>query len=455
MREEQTREQAAGVRLQERNHGGRGTPCAHGCVDGIAGPTLFSPGSLSAKTSGRTLGGVTSHAQTGGACSACHSEPWSSQDMAYRCMRCHTNIGAQIRTKQGVHGLLLGKSGSPTCRGCHTEHLGPNGAVTRLDEKTFPHDLTGYSLNGHQTTVKGPAFTCRDCHGTDVSRFDRALCARCHAGIDAKFMTAHEASFGSNCLLCHKGSGRDGIDFDHNRFAFKLTGAHARVECVRCHSRAGAPQALAGIPTDCYSCHTKDNVHGTMFGKDCGRCHNTAGWTVAAFNHASLPRNLASVDCHTCHAENDTHQGKLGRRCGECHNTSGWSRAVFDHSRLSGGSASQDCNSCHAKDDRHGGTFGQQCGQCHDTSSWSGSTFSHTGFPISHGGAEGCATCHPKGTSTYTCYGCHAHTLANVQARHGGRSARSLVNCVQCHAGAGGGRGGDGRGSRGEGRGGD
>ena len=103
-------EQAAGVRLQERNHGGRGLPRGPGVWTGFAGPEMFSPGPLSAETTGHTLGGMTSHAQTGGACDVCHTEPWSSQNMASRCMRCHADVSTEIQTREGVHGLLLGKT---------------------------------------------------------------------------------------------------------------------------------------------------------------------------------------------------------------------------------------------------------------------------------------------------------------------------------------------------------
>jgi hypothetical protein len=420
-----------------------------GIWTGFAGPVLFSPGALNATASGKTIGGMTSHAQTGGACDACHSEPWSSEDMAFRCARCHTKVGTEIRTKKGVHGLLLGKSSSPTCRGCHTEHLGPQGALTVVDEKVFPHELTGYSLAGHQVTVKGPAFTCRDCHTKSLTSFDLAMCKSCHASIDAKFMAKHEATFGPKCLLCHDGTGLDGANFDHNKFPFKLTGAHINVPCLACHSRTGGPQPPSQTPTNCYACHAGKDVHGGSLGRVCDKCHNTKTWRGAVFSHSTLPRNLATVNCYTCHAKDDVHRGSFGRQCGKCHGTSNWRSANFSHALLTGNLATKDCASCHAKDDKHRGSFGRQCGQCHRTNSWGATTFNHSRFPVNHEGANGCAVCHPKNTSTYTCYGCHEHSPANIASEHDGRSAASLADCVRCHAG-----GGDGEGGGGEGRGG-
>lgn len=108
-----------------------------GIWTGFFGPVLFSPGELSATSSGRTLGGMKNHADTKGACDACHSEPWSSQDMAYRCVRCHVNVGAELRDHKGLHGLLAVKSTVPGCRECHVEHKGPDGQLTMVNEKKF------------------------------------------------------------------------------------------------------------------------------------------------------------------------------------------------------------------------------------------------------------------------------------------------------------------------------
>ena len=59
-------------------------------------------------------------------------------------------------------------------------------------------------------------------------------------------------------------------------------------------------------------------------------------------------------------------------------------------------------------------------------------------FPLTHGREERvatCATCHPNGTTTYTCFGCHEHTPGNVLREHDGRSLASIANCIECHVG--------------------
>jgi hypothetical protein len=311
----------------------------------LAGRAPFSAGPLNAQARASALGGVTSHAQLAGDCEACHTPPWSSQTMASRCVACHKDVGAEIRSRSGLHGKLVGGTTSPTCRGCHVDHRGAAAALT-VGGPDFPHELTGYSLAGHRDTSAGAKVGCGDCHPAGLGRFDVGTCADCHARANAAFMREHRTRFGAECLTCHDGTGRFGSDFDHGRLPFKLTGRHATVPCNGCH--AGAT-------------------------------------TIAAFRAA--PRA---------------------------------------------------CGVCHARNDKHGGKFGKQCGQCHSTSAWTGARFDHSIFPLDHGREERtptCATCHPSDVSSYTCYGCHAHTPASVQGEHEGRSLAELTDCIRCHAG--------------------
>ena len=315
----------------------------------VAGPELFSPGGLSAQTSAdpldptakaEPLGGVTSHAQLGSDCGACHPAPWSSRTVADACLACHEDIGRQIDGGDGLHGRLKGMRQSPTCSGCHPEHGGPHGSLTALDAAGFGsvHDMTGFSLKNHRRTA------CSDCHAKGYATFDQAVCADCHAGIDAAFMKQHVAAFGSDCLPCHDGGGN--LAVDHSRFAFKLTGKHAGVACDACHKGVRSLRDYRQTPQGCYSCHAKD----------------------------------------------DEHKGAYGRQCGDCHSAGGWSDVAFDHKV----------------------------------------------FPLDHGSDQQkatCQTCHPTGTGTYTCFGCHEHTTGNVVGRHEGKSVAELRDCVRCHAG--------------------
>src|SRR5687768_9744225 len=70
------------------------------------GGLIYNPGPLNAQ-SGRMFGGVTSHAETGRECKACHSAPWETATMADRCTVCHTDITEQMRDVATVHGTLF------------------------------------------------------------------------------------------------------------------------------------------------------------------------------------------------------------------------------------------------------------------------------------------------------------------------------------------------------------
>ena len=328
-----------------------------GAVTHLVGPGLFSPGELSAQTGADSLdptagaeplGGVTSHAQLGDDCGACHPAPWSSRTMADACLDCHTDVGEDIQAADGLHGRLEGMQTSPVCTGCHPEHGGPDGPLTALDEASFrsAHDLTGFSLASHREAESGGGFACADCHPKDWAPFDQAVCTDCHAGIDATFMKGHEATYGADCLPCHDGTGRIGADFDHGTTGYALTGKHGDVACKDCHEGAQSARDLRDTPQRCYACHARD----------------------------------------------DEHDGAYGRQCGDCHSAAGWDEVTFDHKV----------------------------------------------FPLDHGSDERkatCETCHPAGTDTYTCYGCHAHTRSSVLGKHEGRSLAELKDCIRCHRG--------------------
>ena len=271
----------------------------------LQGPGLFSPGPLNAATRAEALGGVASHAELADDCGACHPAPWSGETMADRCDACHRDISAQLQDRKGLHGGMLGATSTPTCTGCHTEHRGADAPLTTIDGRKFPHDLTGYSLRGHERTAEGAAFTCKDCHGQDFTRFDQTVCITCHTKLDADFTRQHVTDYGRQCLDCHDGVDRYGSDFDHNKLAYPLTGKHANVPCAECHKDASTAQALQRTPQDCVSCHKGDDPHNGSFGRQCDQCHNTTSWPDAHFDHAVFPvdhgQEAEKSTCRTCH----------------------------------------------------------------------------------------------------------------------------------------------------------
>ena len=121
---------------------------------GKGGGKMFSTGPLSEKTRGsQTLGGVSSHAEIGGNCGACHASPLGGQTMADRCLDCHANVREQLSAERAFHGRI---PGGKDCRQCHTEHKGPHADITSFAD--FDHNWTAFTLTGQHQKAE-----CRAC----------------------------------------------------------------------------------------------------------------------------------------------------------------------------------------------------------------------------------------------------------------------------------------------------
>jgi hypothetical protein len=417
------------------------------------GGLMYNPGPLNAQTDGDVYGGVTSHAETGGNCKACHTAPWESAKMADRCADCHGEIAIQMKDVASMHGSMLNENPNLGCRHCHPEHRGADSKLTELGDAVFPHEVVGFFLTGHQFTAGQEAFVCSDCHGDDISRFDVETCDTCHRQMDLGYMTAHTLSFGSACLDCHDGVDSLATNFNHNKFSFKLIGEHVGLPCVQCHTDARGLGDFEVTLQDCYSCHRKDEPHDGRFGVSCADCHTEDGWTPATFDHNLSVFKLEGehqevaceschqtgtfagtpMDCYSCHQQDDEHDGQYGTDCAACHNPSDWEDADFDHALsnfpLTGRHVgltceqchtagqfvglSNACASCHGDPVFHAGMFGLDCASCHTTENWFARyNGSHPGIAdeggsgVNHGGAS-CRDCHTSTLNTATCLACH------------------------------------------------
>src|SRR5688500_4777703 len=159
------------------------------------GGLLYNPGPLNAQT-GTALGGVTSHAEIGGECQACHTAPWESATMADRCVVCHTDIAAQLNDVASLHGAIMQGNPDLTCRHCHAEHRGVDAPLTVLEQGVFPHDATGFSLQGEHAEI-----ACESCHLDRQFQGTPIDCNSCHQQNDA-----HAGRFGTDCSACHNPS---------------------------------------------------------------------------------------------------------------------------------------------------------------------------------------------------------------------------------------------------------
>jgi len=415
------------------------------------GGLMYNPGPLNAQ-SGDMLGGVTSHAEIGGDCKACHTAPWESARMEDRCVDCHGGIAVQMQDVATMHGSMLTDQPDLRCRFCHPEHRGADAKLTELGNLSFPHEVVKFSLSGHQFKVTRETFACSDCHGDDISKFDLQTCDTCHRQMDLGFITAHTLSYGSACLDCHDGVDSLVSNFDHNKFQFKIAGKHDGLDCAKCHADARNIADFKTEMQDCYSCHRNDDQHDGRFGLDCSICHSVNGWQPAKFDHNLSAFKLEGAhaevrceechvnnvykgtptDCYSCHQQDDEHNGRFGTDCAICHIPASWDNITFDHNAtfpLTGAHVnvaceqchvnnqflglSTTCASCHGDPVFHSGMFGLDCAACHTTNNWFAPyNGPHPGIAdeggrgVNHGGAS-CRDCHTQTLHTATCTACH------------------------------------------------
>jgi hypothetical protein len=394
-------------------------------------------------------------------CRSCHNQSMlSAPDVrAYAVkhnvvQRTYLGLGtscADCHRSDSPHDTVLNQR---ECSDCHDE--------SAWNPPTFSHERTAYPLTGAHRSVK-----CAACHERTkgAPRYEglpHATCTACHAD-------AHRGRLGAVCASCHQTAGWRAVDaarvaarFDHSRTSFTLQGAHARIDCARCHDPAArstgvrmtfretAAQATFPRPvaTTCAHCHVDahDGVFRASGGIACTRCHGESSWTPVTFDvprharetryplrggHVAVACNachvpasagrppqfrFASVECSACH-RNDPHDGRFGARaCSTCHADGTFRVERFDHATV----GSAECNACHERDDPHGGQFGaQSCGRCHATATFGIPSFDHaqTRFPL-------------EGAHRATqCAGCH--TRMNGLIRYRGVPTR----CAACHAG--------------------
>jgi hypothetical protein len=293
------------------------------------------------------------------ACADCHTVSYVKFDQGV-CATCHGQIKADFMQ---AHIQAYGTG----CLACH------DGVDTY--GHTFNHALVAFQLTGKHAQA-----TCAQCHTGARTIADLKAtsqdCNSCHAKDDA-----HQGQLGTNCASCHTTAGWLPAAFDHNLASFKLIGSHASVPCTSCHVNA----VFKGTPTDCYSCHKKDDKHNEQFGTACDACHTPNGWLPATFDHSVFPLT----------------GGHAGLPCTRCHTT-----GVFT-------GLSTACAACHANPPFHAGLFtGTPCSACHNTSSWTPAKYTGPhpggcdGNCIDHGGAS-CRDCHTVTLMTATCTKCH------------------------------------------------
>jgi len=346
-------------------------------------------------------------------CSDCHTEenwlktqfdhdktdfPLKGKHEDVSCTSCHPNnvskkISAQCVTCHRINDVHGGRYGKK-CADCHV--------AKGWKKIVFDHDReTDYPLKYSHAQV-----SCEGCHSGNIYKDElQKNCYSCHEHNDV-----HRGQYGRQCEDCHKPSKWDKVTFDHDKTDFRLKGKHKDIKCNSCHRGHLYNEELQ---TNCFGCHSRDDVHKKSEGKKCEDCHNESAWSksvsfdhdMTAFPlvglHAVVPceechlsqdfKNV-QLECNKCHEKDDVHKKKLGTDCKFCHNPNGWAIWQFDHNKqtdyvLDGKHEGLECQACHSepqnevklgskcidcheKDDIHNGNFTSYCERCHVTSSF-------------------------------------------------------------------------------------
>lgn len=260
-------------------------------------------------------------------------------------VHCHTcHSVKQSKRKKNKHSK--GQKKPRSCYQCHKlddAHQGKNGEEcskchneSSWIKTEFDHDKdTEFPLKGaHKKT------SCQSCHHSDEKgkKTDKA-CYSCH-----QYEDVHDGQEGEKCDSCHNDNSwwMEDVRYDHELSEFPLIGQHAVVSCEACHFSSKFKDAKS----ECYACHTADDVHKKALGEACENCHNPNDWLIWFFDHDETNFKLEGAHlkahCHSCHykplKKKDDKKAADNMPCIECHN----------------------------RDDIHSGSFGSDCGTCHN-----------------------------------------------------------------------------------------
>jgi len=404
---------------------------------------------------------IDGHAEYEQECGKCHGT-FNNISQTTLCLDCHEDVAADIQQAQGFHGLPADAK-NHECRDCHSDHIGRQGDIVKLDNDSFDHLKTDFELKGKH--IDAP---CTSCHLPDKKHREAPdQCVDCHEKDDR-----HRGVLGKECQDCHSSKGWQETRFDHDDTEFPLLGKHQETQCNACHP----DEKYTATPTRCVACHTLNDVHNGKNGEQCSDCHQEKSWGEISFDHdkdtdfkltgrhdklacsschqdSDLKKELAT-ECIVCHQNDDEHQGRNGKECNSCHVTSSWSKMTFDHdsdtdftlqgshNKLSCESCHRDsikdeelgtgCNDCHQVDDVHDGQEGSQCNNCHGQTGWREQVrFNHdlTTFPlVGMHAVTACESCHTSKVFRDTdnnCIACHQDDDSHNRALS--------PNCGSCH----------------------
>lgn len=315
-----------------------------------------------------------------------------------------------------------------------------------------PGDLSRYhakleGLNNctqcHELKKEVSAKNCLVCHTAIQKRMDAGEGFHSSAEVKTeRCAKCHGEHFGRDFELIYWKDGKE--KFDHTKTGYALVGAHAKLECLKCHvtnyqansarfdSTTDVVRTFLGLSQKCNTCHADE--HGEQLTNDCGSCHNMEKWIPAPqFSHDESKFRLTGkhldVACVKCHKPEQVLRDVVGVIPDPNHPLE---RTLYQGLEFS------NCNSCHK--DAHEGKFGANCSGCHTTENFAvaqmAKDFDHnkTGFPLvsKHVGVE-CIKCHTSGKMTnpvahVACQDCHKDEHRGQFASRTDKGA-----CESCH----------------------
>lgn len=300
-------------------------------------------------------------------CEDCHASdietfaarfPGRGQD---DCVECHADPhGGQF--DQGPFAKI-------GCLACHDRREFMPHAFGIEEHARASFELTGqHAENDCNECHKLPATSVESSTAVRLPAADRPRvfrgtpsdCARCHGDAHVGFFDKFAAELGETrhgaCAACHlttKFAELPEGGFNHSKWTgFPILGAHAQIECDRCHKASaeadehgrtfGRIAAQYGAFKGCVTCHRDphdggfDQVHlpRKVEGRSgCLRCHVPASFRTlrTGFDHGlwtgfALAGAHGTVDCSACHtplrtpdAAGRTWGRVKGSRCADCH----------------------------------------------------------------------------------------------------------------------------------------
>ncbi|MEO8199391.1 MAG: cytochrome c3 family protein [Gemmatimonadota bacterium] len=307
--------------------------------------------------------------------------PLEGRHAVIECTKCHVRRSGPAADSLGSARVVL-RPAFTNCRSCHADDHGSQ-LVARADHGACE---SCHTVQGWQPTTFTPAqhgrlrvtlqgrhgnITCQACHGPErkglpplpnpqtLGRARIAItlseveCAACHLDPhDGRFAAGGARPLPGGCVACHSDRSFRPSTVDvaaHEKYPFRLDGAHQAVPCASCHDesrrqpvttslvRAGGivprlPFTVAS--TACASCHR--TPHGDQFAGrpgDCTSCHDVVAFRpTSRFNHDRdsqfrLEGAHGRVACEKCHVSRRDATGSalvvqyrgIPTKCEACH----------------------------------------------------------------------------------------------------------------------------------------